>query len=117
MAVNSSRCGSRRLAVTLQGNLADLRTHVYQFDLLKVPMRRRPSLTVRLSRVMRGLGWPNIRARGLNPGSYRDRMRGYAREEPDHPERLRLPNEFSLTRRSEVGFRRRTDGIELLIYL
>src|SRR5246127_4642820 len=49
------------------------------FDLLEVPMRRRPSLTVRLSRVMLRLGWTNIRARGLNPGSYRDRVRGYAR--------------------------------------
>lgn len=50
------------------------------FDVLEIPMRRRPSLTVRLSRVMRSLGWSNIRARGLNPGSYRDRVRGYACE-------------------------------------
>jgi hypothetical protein len=42
------------------------------FDLLEVPMGRRPTLTVRLSRVMKKLGWSNIRARGLNPGSYRD---------------------------------------------
>src|SRR5262249_43801070 len=49
------------------------------FDHVEVPMRRRPSLTVRLSRVMRKLGWSSIRARGLNPGSYRDRVRGYAR--------------------------------------
>src|SRR5262245_34109536 len=41
------------------------------FDVLEVSMRRRASLTVRLSRVMRKLGWTNIRARGLNPGSYR----------------------------------------------
>ena len=52
------------------------------FDVLEVPMRRRASKTVRLSRVMRDLGWSNIRARGLNPGSYRDRVRGYAREVP-----------------------------------
>ena len=64
------------------------------FDVLEVPMRRRASLTVRLSRVMRRLGWSNIRARGLNPGSYRDRVRGYAREVPGHPATLRLPNEF-----------------------
>jgi len=64
------------------------------FDLLEVPMRRRASLTVRLSRVMRRLGWTNIRARGLNPGSYRDRVRGYAREVPGHPATLRMPNEF-----------------------
>src|SRR5687767_4419048 len=52
------------------------------FDVLEVPMRQRASKTVRLSRVMRELGWSNIRARGLNPGSYRDRVRGYAREVP-----------------------------------
>jgi hypothetical protein len=50
------------------------------FDHLEVPMKRRPSLTVRLSRVMRRLGWANIRARGLNPGSYIDRVRGFARD-------------------------------------
>lgn len=64
------------------------------FDALEVPMRRRPNLTVRLSRVMRRLGWTNIRARGLNPGSYRDRVRGYAREVPGHPGSVRRPNEF-----------------------
>ncbi len=64
------------------------------FDFLEVPMKRRPSETVRLSRVMRNLGWSNVRARGLNPSSYRDRVRGYAREVPDHPETIRRPNEF-----------------------
>jgi hypothetical protein len=64
------------------------------FDELEVPMRRRASETVRLSKFMRRLGWSNIRARGLNPGSYRDRVRGYAREVPGHPATLRLPNEF-----------------------
>jgi hypothetical protein len=64
------------------------------FDALEVPMRRRPSQTVHLSRLMQRLGWTNIRARGLNPGSYRDRVRGYAREVPGHPTTLRLPNEF-----------------------
>jgi hypothetical protein len=64
------------------------------FDALEVPMRRRPALTVRLSGLMRRLGWTNIRARGLNPGSYRDRVRGYAREVPGHPATLRRPNEF-----------------------
>ena len=52
------------------------------FDHLEIPMKRRPSLTVRLSRIMRKLGWANIRARGLNPGSYLDRVRGFAREVP-----------------------------------
>jgi hypothetical protein len=64
------------------------------FDLLEVPMGRRPTLTVRLSRTMNKLGWSNIRARGLNPGSYRDRVRGYAREVPDHPATSRHPNEY-----------------------
>jgi hypothetical protein len=64
------------------------------FDHLEVPMRRRPSLTIRLSRVMRKLGWHNIKARGLNPGSYRDRVRGFAREAAGHPATGRRPNEF-----------------------
>jgi hypothetical protein len=64
------------------------------FDVLEVPIRARPALTVRLSSVMRQLGWSNIRARGLNPGSYRDRVRGYAREVPGHPATAKLPNEF-----------------------
>jgi len=64
------------------------------FDELEVPMRCRPSQTVRLSRLMRRLGWTNIRARGLNPGSYRDRVRGFAREMPGHPATLQKPNEF-----------------------
>jgi hypothetical protein len=64
------------------------------FDTLEVPIRRRPSETVRLSRLMRGLGWTNIRARGLNPGSYRDRVRGFAREAQGHPATVHLPNEF-----------------------
>jgi hypothetical protein len=64
------------------------------FDVLEVPMRRRPSENVRLSRAMRRLGWTNIRARGLNPGSYRDRVRGYAREASGHPATIKRPNEF-----------------------
>jgi hypothetical protein len=64
------------------------------FDVLEVPMRRRPSETVRLSRVMRRLGWSSIRARGLNPRSYRDRVRGYAREVHGHPATIGRPNEF-----------------------
>jgi hypothetical protein len=64
------------------------------FDALEVPMRHRPSQTIRLSRLMRRLGWTNIRARGLNPGSYRDRVRGYAREVPGHPATIRSPSEF-----------------------
>jgi len=62
------------------------------FDLLEVPVKRRPSLTVRLSRIMRSLEWSNIRARGLNPGSYRDRVRGFAREIHPHPSMGRQVN-------------------------
>jgi len=64
------------------------------FDALEVPMRQRASRTVRLSGVMRRLGWSNIRAHGLNPGSYRDRVRGYARAVPGHPATARRPNGF-----------------------
>jgi hypothetical protein len=64
------------------------------FDVLEIPMRRRPSETIQLSRLMRALGWSPIRARGLYPGSYRDRVRGYAREVPGHPATLQKPNEF-----------------------
>lgn len=64
------------------------------FDALEVPMRRRSGQAVRLSQLMRRLGWASIRARGLNPGSYRDRVRGYAREVLGHPATARRPNEF-----------------------
>jgi hypothetical protein len=64
------------------------------FDTLEVPIGARSAQTVRLSRVMRQLGWQNIRARGLNPGSYRDRVRGYAREVSGHPATAKLPNNF-----------------------
>jgi hypothetical protein len=64
------------------------------FDALEVLMRRRPSETIRLSRLMRSLGWQNIRARGLNPGSYRDRVRGFAREVAGHPATRQSPNDF-----------------------
>jgi hypothetical protein len=64
------------------------------FDILEVPLGARSAQTVRLSRVMKKLGWSNIRARGLNPGSYRDRVRGYAHEVLGHPATVRLPNEF-----------------------
>ena len=49
------------------------------FDLLEVPMKARQGRAHRLARVMRSLGWQAIRSRGLNRGSYRDRVRGYAR--------------------------------------
>jgi len=49
------------------------------FDALEVPPVRRPDKAVRLSRLMRELGWSNIRARGLNPGTGLSRVRGFAR--------------------------------------
>jgi hypothetical protein len=64
------------------------------FDALEVPIRHRPCQTIRLSRLMRSIGWQNIRARGLNPGSYRDRVRGFAREVPGHPATMKNPNQF-----------------------
>lgn len=64
------------------------------FEALEVPVHRRSGLTVRLSRLMRGLGWANIRAHGLNAHSYRTRVRGFARQMPGHPATVRLPNQF-----------------------
>ena len=64
------------------------------FEGLEVPIRRRAGLTVRLSRLMRSLGWTNIRAHGLNSHSYRDRVRGFARQVAGHPAAVRLPNQF-----------------------
>lgn len=64
------------------------------FEALEVPVRRRAGLTVRLSRLMRSLGWTNIRAHGLNSHSYRDRVRGFARQVAGHPATARMPNQF-----------------------
>jgi hypothetical protein len=49
------------------------------FDYLEVPMKARNGRMHRLARAMRALGWQAVRSRGLNRGSYRDRVRGYAR--------------------------------------
>jgi hypothetical protein len=64
------------------------------FEALEIPVRRRSSVTVRLSRLMRSLGWANIRARGLGAHSYRHRVRGFARQVHGHPETARNANEF-----------------------
>ena len=64
------------------------------FETLEVPVCRRAGLTVHLSRLMRSLGWTNIRAHGLNSHSYRDRVRGFARQVPGHPVTARFPNRF-----------------------
>jgi hypothetical protein len=50
-----------------------------RFRRAPISMRRRPSLTVKVSHAMRRVGWGNIRARGLNPG---DRVRDFGREVP-----------------------------------
>jgi hypothetical protein len=49
------------------------------FDTLLVPIKKRPGLTLQLSRMMRDLGWSNIRAWGLNVHSTLSRVRGFAR--------------------------------------
>jgi hypothetical protein len=64
------------------------------FEVLEIPVRRRSSVTVRLSRLMRSLGWANIRASGLGAHSYRHRVRGFARQVQGHPETARYANEF-----------------------
>lgn len=64
------------------------------FEALEIPVRRRSGTTVRLSRLMRSLGWANIRARGLGAHSYRHRVRGFARQVRDHQEAIRYANEF-----------------------
>jgi hypothetical protein len=64
------------------------------FEALEVPVRRRAGLTVRLSRMMRSLGWTNIRAHGLNSHSYRDRVRGFARHVAGHLAPAREANDF-----------------------
>jgi hypothetical protein len=52
------------------------------FDALLVPMKKRPGLTLQLSRMMRELNWSNIRAWGLNDHSVLSRVRGFARPAP-----------------------------------
>ena len=66
--------GPRRLAVTLRGNLAGPE-HVCSA----------PNSCTVLVGPTSGHG---------PPGSYRDRVRDYAREAPGHPATVRLPNEF-----------------------
>src|SRR5690349_11088068 len=50
-------------------------------DLLEVPQRARSAGAYRrLAKVMRGLGWTPIKARGLTQGGFRDQVRGWARD-------------------------------------
>jgi hypothetical protein len=51
------------------------------FDILEVPHRSRAAGACRrLAKLMRELGWYSIKARGLTPGSFRDQIRGFARD-------------------------------------
>ena len=51
------------------------------FDILEVPLRSRTAgAGRRLAKLMRELGWTQIKARGLTPGGFRDQVRGYARD-------------------------------------
>jgi hypothetical protein len=77
----------RKLKGHVVGNVERLGTWEI-FDALEIPMRRRAGLTLQLSRMMRELGWSAFRAHGLNPGSYLDRVRGYARPVPGALEAL-----------------------------
>ena len=50
-------------------------------DLLDVPQRGRGAGACRrLAKLMRGLGWHPIKARGLTPTGVRDQIRGWARD-------------------------------------
>ena len=64
------------------------------FDSLEAPMRRRPSETVHLSRLYASPRLDKRTRPRPEPGSYRDRVRGYAREVPEHPATLRQQNEI-----------------------
>ena len=51
------------------------------FEYLDVPQRSRAAGACRrLSKLMRGLGWHPIKARGLSQTGMRDQVRGYARD-------------------------------------
>jgi hypothetical protein len=51
------------------------------FDFLEVPQRSRTAGAYRrLARLMRELGWSQIKARGLTQSGFRDQVRGYARD-------------------------------------
>lgn len=59
------------------------------FDTLEVPLRHRARKTVRLSRVMRELGWTNVRVKALTLGGYLDRLRGFSRPATFSVKRIR----------------------------
>jgi hypothetical protein len=56
------------------------------FDLLELPQRGRTAGACRrLAKLMCGLGWSPIKARGLTQSGFRDQVRGYARDKRDSP--------------------------------
>jgi hypothetical protein len=55
-------------------------------DLLRIPMARRtPQLFIRLSAVMRQLGWTPCRMRDFNAGGYKEQLRGFCRQAERKP--------------------------------
>jgi hypothetical protein len=51
------------------------------FDILEVPQRlRTPGACRRLAKVMTGLNWSPVKARGLDQAGFKDQIRGYARD-------------------------------------
>jgi hypothetical protein len=70
---------------SVRGKIGDdgverISTHTL-LDILEVPMRSRTAPACRrLAKIMRELGWVQIKARGLTPGGFKDQVRGYARD-------------------------------------
>jgi hypothetical protein len=53
------------------------------FDHLEVPQTRRTTAaSITLARLMRGLGWTQVRVRALTRRGLKEQVRGYAREVP-----------------------------------
>jgi hypothetical protein len=51
------------------------------FDFLEIPQKfRGAGAGRRLSKLMRKLGWSQIKARGLSSSGFREQVRGYARD-------------------------------------
>jgi hypothetical protein len=70
-------------------------------DLLRIPQARRtPQLFIRLTAVMRSLGWAPCRMRDFNAGGYREQLRGFARAAQRKPLRGVIPSS-GLKQRSE----------------
>jgi hypothetical protein len=58
------------------------------FDELEVPQERRTTAaSIALARLMRGLGWTQVRVRAVGRTGFKEQVRGYAREVPQSPRR------------------------------